>query len=639
MDKKQGLKKKTKIKVLSGFLFLAVLIGLLFYVFSGKNHLVLKDIFNANITKEELRESLSSLGFKGYLCIGILSMFQVVLAFLPAEPVQVLSGVTFGLVRGGLACLAGVFIGNTIMYILYKVYGQSLSNYFETHAEFDFSVARRSNKIAMIIFILYFLPAIPYGLICLFTASLNIRYPKYIFLTTVGAIPSIIIGVGLGHMAIASSWILSVGVFVVLIALLVILYKNKSKVFKKVNAFMLKREKKSHELKKANGAFLALLAFGTKIIFDRKIKVRLKKQVKRLERPCIVLCNHGSALDFVYTGRMLRKEKPNFVSARLYFYHKRLGKLMRSVGCIPKSMFSSDLENAKGCLKALSDNRVLVMMPEARLSTVGVLEDIQESTYSFIKRSNVAVYTIKLCGDYFAKPKWGKGVRRGALLEAELKPLFKAGELKDMECSVMVEKINEALYYDEFKWLEAHPEIKYKSKVLAEGLENILSRCPKCNSLYTLNSKGHDITCSNCNMTATLDNRYAFVDKKPFENLKEWYNWQNQILKSEFSSPKFNISSKVELRHSSVDGKSFTRHAGEGVATLDAKGLTYVGTRDGEKIEKFFPLSNIYRLLFGAGEDFEIYEGKEIWYFVPEDKRMAVTFYSASVMLKEIYPD
>lgn len=633
------LKKKTKLKILSTILFVFALIGLLFFVFSGENSIVLKEIFNTNITKEELRESLSSLGIRGYICIAILSMLQVVLAFLPAEPVQVMGGLAFGLLKGGLACLVGVFLGNTIMYVLYKFYGQNLTEYFETNAEFDFSVARRSKKIAFIIFILYFLPAIPYGLICLFTASLDIRYPKYIFLTTVGAIPSILIGVGLGHVAIASSWLISIAVFLVLVALLIVLYKKKSAVFKKINQFMLKREKKAHSLKQANGAFLALLMFGTKIIFDRKIKVRLKREIKKLEKPCIVLCNHGSALDFVYSGRILRKDKPHFVSARLYFYHKRLGKLMRNVGCIPKSMFASDLENAKGCMKTLNDNRVLVMMPEARLSTVGVFEDIQESTYKFIQRSNVAVYTIKLSGDYFAKPKWSKDVRRGALLEAELKPLFKAGELKDTEYSVMVEKINNALYYDEFEWLKNHPEVTYKSKVLAEGLENVLSRCPNCNSLYTLNTKGHDITCSNCSMTATLDNRYNFVDGKPFNNFKEWYNWQNEILKAEFLSPDFKISSKVELRHSSIDGKSFTRHAGEGEATLSAEGLRYVGTRDGEKIEKFFPLSQIYRLLFGAGEDFEIYEGKEIWYFVPEDKRMAVTFYSASVILKEIYPD
>ena len=93
----------------------------------------------------------------------------------------------------------------------------------------------------------------------------------------------------------------------------------------------------------------------------------------------------------------------------------------------------------------------------------------------------------------------------------------------------------------------------------------------------------------------------------------------------------------MELRHGSKDGKSFTRHAGEGVCTLTKAGLRYCGSEDGQEIEKFFPLSQIYRLLFGAGENFEIYEGKEIWYFRPEEKRSCVTWYVVSGLLKELY--
>jgi hypothetical protein len=68
---------------------------------------------------------------------------------------------------------------------------------------------------------------------------------------------------------------------------------------------------------------------------------------------------------------------------------------------------------------------------------------------------------------------------------------------------------------------------------------------------------------------------------------------------------------------------------------LDKTGLVYRGTRDGETVEKHFTMEHIYRLLFGAGEDFEIYEGKEIWYFVPENKRSSVTWYIVSEILKE----
>ena len=47
-------------------------------------------------------------------------------------------------------------------------------------------------------------------------------------------------------------------------------------------------------------------------------------------------------------------------------------------------------------------------------------------------------------------------------------------------------------------------------------------------------------------------------------------------------------------------------------------------------------MKKLYRILFGAGEDFEVYEGKQIWYFVPEEKRSCVDYYAASTVLKKL---
>ena len=89
----------------------------------------------------------------------------------------------------------------------------------------------------------------------------------------------------------------------------------------------------------------------------------------------------------------------------------------------------------------------------------------------------------------------------------------------------------------------------------------------------------------------------------------------------------------MELRLPSVDRKSFTRSAGYGVCPLDRSGLTYVGARDGEPYEISFSLKRICRPLFGAGENFEIYDGSGILYFVPTERRSAVDWYLTSMIL------
>ena len=108
-----------------------------------------------------------------------------------------------------------------------------------------------------------------------------------------------------------------------------------------------------------------------------------------------------------------------------------------------------------------------------------------------------------------------------------------------------------------------------------------------------------------------------------------------QLKKEIEANEDFCLESKVELRHLSTNGKGFTRHSGDGVCKLNKNGLLYIGTEDGKQIEKLFEMSSIYRLLFGAGEDFEIYEGDELYYFVPEDKRSAVIWYILSKLFKE----
>ena len=136
-------------------------------------------------------------------------------------------------------------------------------------------------------------------------------------------------------------------------------------------------------------------------------------------------------------------------------------------------------------------------------------------------------------------------------------------------------------------------------------------------------------------MEVKMDNRYQLSGVE-FKNIAEWYDWQTDIFSQEIKdNPDFALEGKVELRHLSKDGKNMTRHAGLGVCKLDKNGLLYTGTEDGKEINKLFSLDRIYRLLFGAGEDFEIYEGAELYYFVPEDKRTAVMWYIVSGLLKE----
>ena len=633
-------KKTRTVKIHIGVAFLLVLAILLVFLFTGDNLTLIKSLFSGDMTSEQLWDATARLGFDGYVTIALLSMLQVLFPFLPAEPVQVLAGAAYGFRIGFLCCLVGFFIGASAIFVLYKIFGERIHKYFVKNLTLDFASISSSQRLSFIIVLLYFLPAIPYGMICFFVTGTGMKYPKYIFLNVLAAIPSICIGIGLGHMAVAASWIFSVCIFAALLILLIVVIRKKDWCFAKINALAAKPVYSSKTTVRRGNRFLLhfLYAFVKCFFFLRGVRTKVTKKPRQpLKGPCIVLCSHGSFVDFYFAAKLLRKYEFNFVTARLYFYHKYLGRLLKALGCFPKSMFATDLESTKNCIRVLQEGRILAMMPEARLSTAGCFEDIQSNTYSFIKKSAVPVYTVCFRGDYLADPKWGKGFRRGSLVEAEMELLFTGEELKDLSVEEIGAAVEKALYYDEFAWLKARPNIRYRSRRIAEGLENILSVCPHCGARHTIVAKGRTVSCANCGILTTVDSRYGFAKDFRFENLSEWYCWQKSLLAKQIENdPNYFLQSAVQLRHSDPTGKSLTRPAGEGVCTLNREGLRYIGTRDGEEVDLFFPLEQIYRLLFGAGENFEIYQGNQIFYFVPDNRASAVDWYLASAILYDL---
>jgi uncharacterized membrane protein YdjX (TVP38/TMEM64 family)/1-acyl-sn-glycerol-3-phosphate acyltransferase len=627
--------KNTKLKIGIAVALVVVLGLLTLLLLSGENDELLRGLLKKELSDEQLQETLRGLGLRGYITVAVLAMLQVIFTFLPAEPVQVLSGAAFGFPVGLLCCWIGVFLGNTLIYLLQKTFGDKLRGFFIKKFHLDLGKIAGSGKSTLIVLLLYFLPAIPYGMIAFFSAGIGMRYRRYITLTMLGALPSVCIGVGLGHMAIASHWLVTVCVIVALVAVLVVITIKRDKLFSKINEFAGKTHSSKTTVGKSNRFLRALLYGAVRVyMFFCGIRIRVTNKCgSQPQAPSIVLCNHGSFIDFIYAEALLRKTRPHFVVARLYFYHELLGGLLKRLGSFPKSMFALDMESTKNCLRVFQNGEVLTMMPEARLSTAGRFEDIQPGTYSFLKKAGVPVYTLKICGDYFADPKWGKGFRRGSLVEAELDILFTAQQLQTMTQEEIRRGVEQRLDYDEFRWLAGHPEVRYRGKRLAEGLENILTVCPSCGGRHTITTKKMDVFCEKCGHLTRMDNRYGFTEDFRFENFGQWFDWQKSVLEEKIlHDPDFSMSAKVEFR---LPGRGWhlTRSAGSGICTLDRSGLTYTGTRDGEPCEAHFSLSRIYRLLFGAGENFEIYNGSEIWYFVPEERRSAVDWYMASMIL------
>ena len=164
--------------------------------------------------------------------------------------------------------------------------------------------------------------------------------------------------------------------------------------------------------------------------------------------------------------------------------------------------------------------------------------------------------------------------------------------------------------------------------------DNFWDRCPKCGAIHSIKTKNRTVYCEKCDLSLTMDDRYMFNENEYFESFAKWYEWQyEEIVRAIQEDKNYQLTANVELKSPSLDGETLLRTSGQGVCTLNSDGLTYRGTKDGCDFEIQFPLSKVYRLLFGAGEDFEVYYGNEIYYFIPEEKRSCVEWYMTSRIL------
>lgn len=370
-------------------------------------------------------------------------------------------------------------------------------------------------------------------------------------------------------------------------------------------------------------------------------KRELHFDVNTLPEQFVLVCNHPSGYDNLYAvDALYPKHYLNFISNRYYYFNKTLGKMLIKIGGIPKSLFASDLESIKNCLRIVKAGGNIGIMADVRLSMYGQTEDVPQTTAKFLKKLGLPVYVMHFDGSYMVKPKWAVKPRKG-VIEINCFKLFDVEELAAATAEEVNAKMREAIYYDDFEWIKTRPDVTYKCKNMAEGLENILYKCPHCGKEFTLTSQKDLFSCNNCGYTVQMDNRYNFVasNNQPlyYENLRDWFKAQKAEIAEEIKSPDYALTCQVTLKKRSLDGKTYVREAGNGTCTLSHDGLTYVGTADGEQTEIHFAAEEIYALCYMKGKCFQFFTGNDYFSFYPDQPLLSIKYYIASELLGKMH--
>lgn len=204
-------KKRKIIAVFSLLLFAAIFIVLTIVV-SGRFDELASD-------PHIFREWISSFGIWGKAVFIGLAALQVVLAVIPGGPVQIASGYTFGIIEGSVLCVIGIQLGSAVAFLLARHLGVKVIELFFSKEKIEsLSFLKDSKKLDLIVFICFLIPGAPKDLLTYVCGITKIGWSKFMILTTVARIPSIVVSVISGNALIEENYLSAI----IIIASLVI---------------------------------------------------------------------------------------------------------------------------------------------------------------------------------------------------------------------------------------------------------------------------------------------------------------------------------------------------------------------------------------------------------------------------------
>lgn len=140
-----------------------------------------------------VRAFVADHAFASRLTMLGINIVQVLLAFLPGEPVELASGYAFGFWEGTALCLVASGLATSMIYWATRRWGWKLVGLFFNRSLFDrFSWLKSAKRLELIMFIVFLIPGTPKDFLTYFAGLTNMRFLPVVLIATFGRIPSIV---------------------------------------------------------------------------------------------------------------------------------------------------------------------------------------------------------------------------------------------------------------------------------------------------------------------------------------------------------------------------------------------------------------------------------------------------------------
>lgn len=217
--------------------------------------------------------------------------------------------------------------------------------------------------------------------------------------------------------------------------------------------------------------------------------------------PFFLVSSHRNYLDPFYLAQALPYPIRYITTFEMYRSSKTRW-FFRALDCIPKKRYLNDVSTGREILKALKEESVIGVFPEGERMWTGAMNRLKPETLNlFHKFSNIPILPVRLHGNFFAWPRWGKGMRSARVRVEFGEPVHidPAWDLNRVE-----DRLREAIYPGDLD----HPDFFCRSIVNPANLEIVIYRCPLCRSFDGIETTESHCKCRNCEASLEMDKRY-----------------------------------------------------------------------------------------------------------------------------------
>ena len=169
----------------------AIIVALIFIAAVG--YLVGKPMVEFVREPERFRAWVDSSGFVSRVIFVGMVVFQLIIALIPGEPLEMGAGYAFGAWEGTILCIIGCVIGSALVFLFVRRFGVKLVEVFFPREKIrSLRFLQDSRRLNLLTFIVFFIPGTPKDLLSYFIGLTDMKLGTWLCITAVARIPSIV---------------------------------------------------------------------------------------------------------------------------------------------------------------------------------------------------------------------------------------------------------------------------------------------------------------------------------------------------------------------------------------------------------------------------------------------------------------